>query len=85
METKKQAFKKFVIEQLKDFDEWREASPDGYAETIADEAVKLFCQPVVVGRSEQLFCPECKSDVVIKSFPSHNRCTCFDCKAEWAK
>ena len=52
---------------------------------IAQELVKLFCQPAVVGRSEQLFCPECKSDVVIKSFPSHNRCTCFDCKAEWAK
>lgn len=38
----------------------------------------------VVGRSEQLVCPECKSDSVIKSFPSHNRCTCFDCKTEWA-
>ena len=47
MDTKKEEFKKFVIEQLKDFDEWREASPDGYAETIADEAVKLFCQPAV--------------------------------------
>jgi hypothetical protein len=56
METKKEAFKKFVIEQLKDFDYWREASPEGYAETITDEAVKLFCQPDVVGRSEQFYC-----------------------------
>jgi hypothetical protein len=54
MEAKKEAFKKFVIEQLKDFDYWREASPEGYAETIVDEAVKLFCQPDVVGRSELL-------------------------------
>lgn len=56
METKKEAFKKFVIEQLKDFDYWGEASPEGYAETIVDEAVKLFCQPDVVGRSEQFYC-----------------------------
>ena len=56
METKKEAFKKFVIEQLKDFDYWREASPEGYAETIVDEAVKLFCQPDVSGRSEQFYC-----------------------------
>jgi hypothetical protein len=54
METKKEAFKKFVIEQLKDFDYWREASPEGYAETIVDEAVKLFCQPAVMQRSELL-------------------------------
>lgn len=53
METKKEAFKKFVIEQLKDFDYWREASPEGYAETIVDEAVKLFCQPDVVGRGDR--------------------------------
>lgn len=56
METKKEAFKKFVIEQLKDFDYWGEAPPEGYAETIVDEAVKLFCQPDVVGRSEQFYC-----------------------------
>ena len=47
METKKEAFKKFVIEQLIDFDYWGEASPEGYAETIVDKAVKLFCQPAV--------------------------------------
>lgn len=47
MKENKEKFKQFVVEQLKDYDEWREASPDGYAETISDEAVKLFCQPVV--------------------------------------
>jgi len=49
METKKEAFKKFVIEQLKDFDYWRESSPEGYAETITDRAVKLFAIPDVSG------------------------------------
>ena len=44
MKENKEKFKQFVIEQLKDYDEWREASPDGYAEIITDEAVKLFCQ-----------------------------------------
>lgn len=47
MKTNKEKFKQFVIEELKDYDEWREASPDGYAEIITDEAVKLFCQPAV--------------------------------------
>lgn len=56
MKENKEKFKQFVIEQLKDYDEWREASPDGYAEIITDEAVKLFCQPAVMQRSEQLFC-----------------------------
>ena len=54
MKANREKFKQFVIEQLKDYDEWREASPDGYAEIITDEAVKLFYQPAVVGRSEQL-------------------------------
>ncbi len=54
MKANREKFKQFVIEQLKDYDEWREASPDGYAEIITDEAVKLFCQPDVVGRSELL-------------------------------
>jgi len=48
MKKNKEKFKQFVIEQLKDYDEWREASPDGYAEIITDEAVKLFCQPAVI-------------------------------------
>lgn len=48
MKENKEKFKQFVIEQLKDYDEWREASPDGYAEIITDEAVKLFCQPAVI-------------------------------------
>ena len=48
MKENKEKFKQFVIEQLKDYDEWREASPDGYAELITDEAVKLFCQPDVI-------------------------------------
>jgi hypothetical protein len=56
MKANREKFKQFVIEQLKDYDEWREASPDGYAEIITDEAVKLFCQPDVVGRSEQFYC-----------------------------
>jgi hypothetical protein len=54
MKENREKFKQFVTEQLKDYDEWREASPDGYAEIITDEAVKLFYQPAVVGRSEQL-------------------------------
>ena len=54
MKANREKFKQFVIEQLRDYDEWREASPEGYAETIVDEAVKLFCQPAVVGRSEEL-------------------------------
>jgi hypothetical protein len=54
MKANREKFKQFVIEQLKDYDEWREASPDGYAEIITDEAVKLFCQPDVVRRSELL-------------------------------
>jgi hypothetical protein len=54
MKANREKFKQFVTEQLKDYDEWREASPDGYAEIITDEAVKLFYQPAVVGRSEQL-------------------------------
>ena len=56
MKANREKFKQFVTEQLKDYDEWREASPDGYAEIITDEAVKLFCQPAVVGRSEQFYC-----------------------------
>ena len=48
MKENREKFKQFVIEQLKDYDEWREASPDGYAEIITDEAVKLFCQPAVI-------------------------------------
>jgi hypothetical protein len=56
MKANREKFKQFVTEQLKDYDEWREASPDGYAEIITDEAVKLFCQPDVVGRSEQFYC-----------------------------
>ena len=54
MKENKEKFKQFVIEQLKDYDEWREASPDGYAEIITDEAVKLFCQPAVMQPSELL-------------------------------
>jgi hypothetical protein len=56
MKANIEKFKQFVTEQLKDYDEWREASPDGYAEIITDEAVKLFCQPDVSGRSEQFYC-----------------------------
>jgi hypothetical protein len=56
MKANREKFKQFVIEQLKDYDEWREASPDGYAEIITDEAVKLFCQPAVMQRSEQFYC-----------------------------
>ena len=56
MKANREKFKQFVTEQLKDYDEWREASPDGYAEIITDEAVKLFCQPDVIGRSEQFYC-----------------------------
>ena len=48
MKANREKFKQFVTEQLKDYDEWREASPDGYAEIITDEAVKLFCQPAVM-------------------------------------
>ena len=54
MKANREKFKQFVTEQLKDYDEWRDASPDGYAEIITDEAVKLFYQPAVVERSEQL-------------------------------
>ena len=54
MKENREKFKQFVTEQLKDYDEWREASPDGYAEIITDEAVKLFCQPAVMQQSEQL-------------------------------
>ncbi len=48
MKANREKFKHFVTEQLKDYDEWREASPDGYADIITDEAVKLFCQPAVM-------------------------------------
>lgn len=44
MKENREKFKQFVIEQLKDYDEWREASTEGYAELITDEAVRLFCQ-----------------------------------------
>ena len=54
MKANREKFKQFVTEQLKDYDEWREAPPDGYAEIITDEAVKLFCQPAVMQRSELL-------------------------------
>ena len=54
MKENKEKFKQFVIKQLKDYDKWREASPDGYAEIITDEAVKLFYQPAVMQRSELL-------------------------------
>lgn len=63
MKANREKFKQFVIEQLKDYDEWREASPDGYAEIITDEAVKLFCQPDVVGRSKQLVCEICGGNI----------------------
>ena len=48
------AYKIYVIEELKDYEEYREASTEGYAEIITDEAVKLFCQPAVMQRSELL-------------------------------
>lgn len=54
MKENREKFKRFVIEELKDYDEWREASTEGYAEIITDEAVKLFCQPAVMQRSELL-------------------------------
>lgn len=41
---------------------------------IADEIVKLFCQPDVVGRSEQLICDICKSGLI--DYPEINRRTC---------
>ena len=51
----------------------------------AMEEYAALRQPLVVGRSEQLFCPECYSDQVIEFFPTHNKRTCFECKHEWAK
>ena len=56
MKANREKFKQFVTEQLKDYDEWREASPDGYAEIITDEAVKLFCQPAIMC---ELTCDNC--------------------------
>ena len=47
MKENREKFKQFVIEELKDYDEYGEASAEGYAEIITDEAVKLFCQPAV--------------------------------------
>ena len=49
---------------------------------LEDKVLALFD---VVGRSEQLVCPECDSDQVIEFFPTHNKRTCFECKNEWAK
>ena len=72
MKANREKFKQFVTEQLKDYDEWREASPDGYAEIITDEAVKLFCQPAVVGRSEQLVC-DCST------CGTFDKCDCDNC------
>ena len=54
MKENKEKFKQFVIEQLKDYDEWREASPDGYAEIITDEAVKLFCHEMYFHHSQDM-------------------------------
>lgn len=65
MKANREKFKQFVTEQLKDYDEWREASPDGYAEIITDEAVKLFCQPAVMGWISAEKTPTDEHDVLI--------------------
>jgi len=48
---------------------------------IAEEIIKLFAIPVVVGQSEQLVCPECSSED-----PDYSRgeyhCRC--CGHDWA-
>ena len=54
MKENREKFKQFVIEELKDYDKYVEAPTEGYAEIITDEAVKLFCQPAVMQRSELL-------------------------------
>lgn len=43
---------------------------------IAQEIVKLFCQPAVIGRSEQFKCEKCGSDW------GKVRATCFNCNHE---
>lgn len=86
------------MEYIKEFIKYKESKGEkaiyrvndtrGYT-YYSDDYVKWLEQQLrihdVVGRSEQLFCPHCSSDKIIKDFPSHNKRTCFDCKKEWAK
>jgi transposase-like protein len=52
-------------------------------EALAQDIVKLFAIPVVVGRSEQLVCPACKSrNIEIRHKQQSFRCN--DCKEGWA-
>ena len=49
MENKIEEFKKYVAEQLIDYDNFREASVDGYVNDITAKAVKLFAISDVSG------------------------------------
>lgn len=80
MKENREKFKQFVIEQLKDYDEWREASTEGYAEIITDEAIKLFCQPAVVGSAlSPQYCRDCKYYPDPKTLTYENHLKCKHC------
>lgn len=78
-DTAKRFFKDEYLNKIKPYQELIKA--DMLIEEL-NEQLRLYN---VVGRSEQLLCPKCKSEKIIESFPHHNRYTCFDCKTEWAK
>ena len=50
---------------------------------LAQEIVKLFAIPDVVGRSEQLTCPRCKSTNILNP-DKDNDAQCIECAFVWA-
>lgn len=58
MEDNKEKFKNFVIKQFSEYDEFRESSPEGYADIIVEEAEKTFFNTdIIQGYAE--FCVKC--------------------------
>ena len=66
MKKKIKEFKEFVAEQLKSFDDFREASSDGYIDDITDMAVKLFTTSNVIPSLPN--CKRCNRKMKLKKF-----------------
>lgn len=55
-----------------------------FDDSFAEEIVKLFAIPDVVGRSEQLFCPHCEGTDTQENFYTDTY-GCNSCGHSWAK
>ena len=78
---------KDLLECIAKFDNTETIEAKGrYFETIQKDAqrlVKLFAIPVVVGRSEQLTCPRCKSTNILNP-DKDNDAQCIEGACIWA-